>query len=868
MNKKQLFIAAVAAVLSVSSVSATDITGVTGVNGVYNIEAQKTNGDVAFRQYNNFNLSEGDIANLMYKYGTKDIETFINLVNNGVNINGILNTVRDGNFYNGHAVFITPGGMAIGASGVLNVGSLSVSTPTQSAYDALKGEYAAGTYDNIMNVSKLLNKGSNVGNITVDGKILSRNGVQLRGGQIDVGVNGAILNGITEQKALTSATQAENLFNSLVNTDGLMNASAFTTNGSNIQIKSTTGVNVAGKVLNGAADASGINAAQGNSGVFITNKGANGTKISGVVQSSHELNVYNQAGDLNISGKVKNEGTNLNISNKGANLTVGGTLSTDRDLAVTNRGTGALTISGTAAADGKVDVDNYGAGGMNITGAVTGSPKVRFVNVNGKLVISNNADKIASEKVEIVNHGNGGMSLAGVKSENGIYAVNHAGNLTVNGKLSATEEGSMIDLRNNATAGKLDIANGANIVANGKLSVRNMSNSGLTIAKGAEITNASVGKVETAITNKAGNMYIDGNIANEGDMTIKTEGGTGLTIADNANITNIGRLKIKNDGANGMTVSGKVTNEGNLTIYNNAGTLTLADKANGTEGATINNQDGNLYIWSRENSKGISTSANSSLRNEGAGYNIAIRHDGTTTAGQNGMNLNGAINSEGQVAVNNYSGNMVVGGNIEADGDIGVINRAGGGSMELTQGGTVNGGNINIKNFGSSDLTVNNEISHTGRLNVLANTNKLKLNGTVNNNSNGNLDGNNGFYAASRKDGTGIEVGENFNANGGGQNLIKNISGNEGLTYKGNVNASGSQTELYNQKGDMTVNGAITNNGGNIVVLNKGDKMTVDSAITTNKEAKVVNKGSVKATVNESKIQSSNTKKFYEQLKK
>ena len=86
MNKKQFLIATVAALLSVSSVSAaTDITGITGNNGIFNIDPSHVNGDVGYRQYDKFNLSQGDIANLIFKYGnSRDIETFINLVNNGV----------------------------------------------------------------------------------------------------------------------------------------------------------------------------------------------------------------------------------------------------------------------------------------------------------------------------------------------------------------------------------------------------------------------------------------------------------------------------------------------------------------------------------------------------------------------------------------------------------------------------------------------------------------------------------------------------------------------------------------------------------------------------------------------------------------
>ena len=320
---------------------------------------------------------------MIYKYGnSRDINTFINLVQNGVKIDGILNTMRDGNFYNGQAVFITPGGMTVGASGVLNVGSLSVITPTNDAYNSLKGEYASNNFANINNISSLLNKSSNVGNISIDGKILAREGVQLRGGQINVGANGAIVNGITSTQAFTdratAATQAEALFNNLVNTNGIKTASAFTKNGSNIQIKSSTGVDIAGKVINGAADASGITSAQGNSGVFITNSGSNGTKISGLVQSTHELNVFNKAGDMTINGTLKNEGANLNVSNKGGNVAIGGTLSSDRDIAVTNNSsTGSLAFSGTAKG-ANANFVNEGAGGMNVTGAVSGT-KARFI---------------------------------------------------------------------------------------------------------------------------------------------------------------------------------------------------------------------------------------------------------------------------------------------------------------------------------------------------------------------------------------------------------------------------------------------------------------------------------------------------------
>lgn len=870
MNKKQLIIAAIAATLSVSGAfAATDITGVNGNNGVFNITPDKLNGEVGYRKYDNFNLSAGDIANLIYKYGnSRDINTFINLVQNGVKIDGILNTMRDGNFYNGQAVFITPGGMTVGASGVLNVGSLSVITPTNDAYNSLKGEYASNNFANINNISSLLNKSSNVGNISIDGKILAREGVQLRGGQINVGANGAIVNGITSTQAFTdratAATRAEALFNNLVNTNGIKTASAFTKNGSNIQIKSSTGVDIAGKVINGAADASGITSAQGNSGVFITNSGSNGTKISGLVQSTHELNVFNKAGDMTINGTLKNEGANLNVSNKGGNVAIGGTLSSDRDIAVTNNSsTGSLAFSGTAKG-ANANFVNEGAGGMNVTGAVSGT-KARFINRGGKLVIANTADKVAADRVDVVNYGNGGASIGGINAENGLYVVNHKGNLSVDGHVT-TGDDATISIRNAETAGKLAVGSNGHIDGQGKVALRNQGANGMTI-DGKVTNDNALGNAETSIINENGALLVNGKINNNGNMAIKNTG-SGMTISKNAVVTNEGQLKVKNYGAGGMTIVGDINNTGNVTFYNDAGQMQLATTKDGTKAGNITNEDGRLIIWSRNNSTGISAASSSKIINNGNGNSLAIKHTGTTAAGSKGLDLQGTIRNDGETAINNYSGDMYISGNIQSDGSLGIINRAGAGKADFASAGSITSDkNINIKNYGSGDMTVNNTITNNGRLNIIANTGKLNLGGTVHNDSNGALDDNNGFYAVSRDQGTGINLSSGFKADGAGQNLIKNISGSEGLRYEGNINASGSQTELYNQKGNMTVGGTLATTGdGKVVVLNKGDGMKLDGIITSEKDAKIVNKG-LEHAENNAKVTTPNKIWFYEKLK-
>ncbi len=150
MNKKTLILLAMAATLAIPSANAagTNITGVTGNGGVYNINPEfiGKDGGAGFRKYNDFTVGQGDTANLMFDGFQKNgkdasITTFVNLVKNQVNVNGVVNTMKQNGFYNGHAVFITPGGMVVGASGVLNVGRLSTVTPTLTKYNEIGDAY-------------------------------------------------------------------------------------------------------------------------------------------------------------------------------------------------------------------------------------------------------------------------------------------------------------------------------------------------------------------------------------------------------------------------------------------------------------------------------------------------------------------------------------------------------------------------------------------------------------------------------------------------------------------------------------------------------------------------------------------------------
>ncbi|MBQ3819333.1 hypothetical protein II810_02690, partial [bacterium] len=95
-------------------VLATNISGAQydSTTGTYNVGPAARNGDIGFRKYANFDLSDGDILNMIFQNKTDgvDINTFVNMVDSQINIQGILNAVNAAGALkeNGHVVLVSP----------------------------------------------------------------------------------------------------------------------------------------------------------------------------------------------------------------------------------------------------------------------------------------------------------------------------------------------------------------------------------------------------------------------------------------------------------------------------------------------------------------------------------------------------------------------------------------------------------------------------------------------------------------------------------------------------------------------------------------------------------------------------------------
>ena len=160
------------------------------VGNVTDVHTSTQRGANAFNSFQSFSVGVGQVANLHLPSSAANL---INLVRGeGTTIDGLLNSIRDGRI-GGNVYFANPHGFIVSSSGVVNVGSLHVSTPSQRFVDDFFS--APGSPDEAM-VAQLLSgnapRNAN-GVIVIDGRVNAIGEVALSAGAINVG--GAVFSG-------------------------------------------------------------------------------------------------------------------------------------------------------------------------------------------------------------------------------------------------------------------------------------------------------------------------------------------------------------------------------------------------------------------------------------------------------------------------------------------------------------------------------------------------------------------------------------------------------------------------------------------------------------------------------------------------
>lgn len=689
MRKSRIITFAVAVALTAQAAFATNISGISGNNGTFNINPEVANGDTGFRQYENFYLSKGDIANLIFKYGNRDVSKFVNLVDGKVNIQGIVNTMRDGNFYNGHAIFISPNGMVVGESGVLNVGSLSVLTPSNSTYDKLKANPTAMKLKDVQNETNA--------DILIRGKVLARDNVNLQGAHVILPEGSTILNGVQDNVVIKTQEQAnEILFKNLVNTLD-MNTGETEIRDGKIVIKSDAkegGINIRGDVYN-----------MNNGSIkVVNNQGTDGIKVTGGVYNKNgDLALVNNAGKTLVKGNVMNSGGTLLISDngEGIHLNSGSAVVSDGVLSITNKGTNGLSMYGDVVANGNAAIVNH-KGNMYVAGKVDlkGNSTANIVNAakdNSKFQIASSGSIKSDNKIYMENKADGGMFINGeVTAAKNLNMVNKAGDFTVNNKIAVTEG----NLTVNNAGNKLAVASKGSIgTTNGNLVVKNSGANGMII----DGTVSKSGDGVTSIYNTNGEMRINGKVdVKDSNLGIVNKG-SGLVIGKNAQISNYGTKEgtesstnIINTGEDGLMMYGNIATDKTLNIYNDNGKMVI----NGD----INNEGANTNIYGRRESTGIYVTKNSHITNNiistDADGKVVVKPAYTgdviirNVTGNDGLIIDGEVAGYKNVNITNNKGNTILSGSVEAKDTAKFVSTSTDGEVNLNKGAKVEAADI------------------------------------------------------------------------------------------------------------------------------------------------------------------------------
>ena len=210
-RRAMLALTALTFLASPFNAQASNITTKAGVtlkptDNVYNIAVQKKlSSSVGVNKFTDFNLDKGQIANMQFD----KLQTLANLVDNRININGTVNALRDGKI-GGNLYFLSPNGIAVGASGVINAGAFTGMAVDKSYFDKLSDIESGSEFMTALAPKNIQYNNDPKKGIDIQGVINAPGGISLYATKIDVGKD-AILRTDVEGIDFTKVVNVENV---------------------------------------------------------------------------------------------------------------------------------------------------------------------------------------------------------------------------------------------------------------------------------------------------------------------------------------------------------------------------------------------------------------------------------------------------------------------------------------------------------------------------------------------------------------------------------------------------------------------------------------------------------------------------------
>ena len=145
----------------------------------YDIYNQQVNNGSALNKFTDFGIGQKDVANLQLG---SSVDRQINLVKNRIDIDGVVNAIKD-NKIGGDVYFFSDAGIAVGANGVFNVGRLTLGTNAAYGEALYNGGMEKHLLQSAAEQAKAVSGGSD---ITLQGKVYAASDVVLGAGSVNV----------------------------------------------------------------------------------------------------------------------------------------------------------------------------------------------------------------------------------------------------------------------------------------------------------------------------------------------------------------------------------------------------------------------------------------------------------------------------------------------------------------------------------------------------------------------------------------------------------------------------------------------------------------------------------------------------------
>lgn len=536
---------------------------------VTNVWAGTVVNDVALNVFKQFDVGANDIANMYFKEkdGNVEASNLVNMVGSRININGTVNAIHNKKI-GGNLYFLSSDGIAVGAGGVVNAGTLTLMTPSDRFMktamaaagtdgvltdatnavinifddnykvdvDTFKNSYLINNWNKFQKMEIAMNKS---GTITVNGTINTIDGIRMKAAHINIGKeldsDGKIIKNATAKAVLNSGIVD---FKDIVNIKGTNNQAA-------------------------------VNAGLGND-LTATVIGDGNIVLAAVADTVNHFDNYAGAMSKNAEGNNTVQAT-VDIGNA--------------ELKVENATAGTIDITATATSGsgegGILGVDIASTNAADILGGKIKKTEA-IINIDGNLTADNinvaaNAEN-SFEKDSLTEVG----GLIGKVTELGgglIPFGEQAGIVTDNVKIGYAK------LASNA---EVNIGSGANLTATGNDTLAEANDDGLR--EGGALNISAISKLSAEVGAEVEGAEGAGQGKAAGAVT--PAGGRTKTNSLSKVMPGAGVSVVETDNNASVTVAGKLKSSGDANVSAHA--LSEVEAEAGV--ATIDSETGSQYV--------------------------------------------------------------------------------------------------------------------------------------------------------------------------------------------------------------------------------------------------------------------------------